>query len=275
MSSEGQKIRRGNGGDPDPCPPPGAEEWTVYDIHDRYGLDKKRPRAIGCNPYMRDAGTIDLIALIKQNASHIAHPAVITAIQRWERFVLNRHLLREGEELYKLAKAHLKRISAALLEGAEERASTTNDAFIYFENGKLVQEQLECLRLAWVLLANDDDVKRARKRNGFPAQLPLLKDKLTSALSEKAAQEYQDHQERRKGEGYPFKDGKEDEEIWRKSRTWPVIEVSAFLESVAGAKFLERRRSWDAMRSAFVVWRFSKSPDAIKKHRQRAKNRPR
>ena len=101
---EAEKAPKGLGPDPDPYLSPEDEELTVYQIRDRYGEEQRRPLAIADNPFYKNCVTIDLIALVKQSAANIAHPAVIKAIQQWEDYILHRHILREGKELYKLSK---------------------------------------------------------------------------------------------------------------------------------------------------------------------------
>ncbi len=265
MLSRKQKVMPGTGRSPRPID---ADKFRQIFIYDTDGDAQVRPRAVifdGWDSYL----TIDILASVSNSARNLSHPAIICAIERWEKLSRAEHLIRDGNQLARLAKIHLKNLCKALLKGIEGRKVSVETAQVFSENGNLVQKEYEYLNAAWEIIGGED-FKALLKRYGSRSHKLLIF--IEENLMRKVEQEVGEYKERREREGRSFEVGEDAASIY--SNSWPVVQILEYLKSDNGHHNLTRRKSWDTTKGNYKLWRFRipKSENA-RKSRQRAKEK--
>jgi hypothetical protein len=136
-------------------------------IDDWQGKDKVSPRAT-IEYADGTAETIDIIASIQANAVSLSHPAMLCAIQRWEEavvysnaLIISPPYLPSRANYVELAKKHLKRLSAALLNGAKKRRIPKELAVDLFVVKLGLQDDYVVLHKAWEWLG-ETEIKTTR-----------------------------------------------------------------------------------------------------------------
>ncbi len=280
------RLRHGMGRDPRPLD---ADRFRSVTIYDRYGKDRRKPRAEvfdGWDSYQ----TIDILASIKSNPSSIKHPAIATAIKRWERLIRARLFLRNGEELYKIACAHLRRVDPKLLKNAKERRARTSTVFVALSSGKLFKPyeewkyKLDVLAKSGNITEGDYEVfsrtinslEKLAQPLGFGWMIEKEYDYLRKAWEHLGNINQRRRNERwRALEVCLLREIKKKEDAYvedRKNSPCPLTEkertdffysqygfieqIKAFFESHEGREFLMTRRSFNAIKERYIAWRF-------------------
>jgi hypothetical protein len=135
-----------------------------------------------------------------------------------------------GSGALEMAARNLRAIGKALLEGARERALSKEEAVVSYIQAYRMDSKDSNLGEAWKLLA-DDEIKRA---GTLQERLVKLEGKLSA--------------------------------LGRQPDPVQVARVIDFLRTNEGRVHLRQRRSWRAMRSAFLAWRFQLEPETIRKY---------
>jgi hypothetical protein len=265
MERKDKKAMPVMGRDPRPID---ADKFREIFIHDINGEDQKRPRAIifdGWGTYV----TIDILESVSISARNLSHPAIVCAVERWEKLSRAEYLIRDGNKLSRLAEVHLKNLCHALLKGIKERKVSAESAQVFSENDNLVQKEYQYLKAAWEVVGRDD-FKALLKRYGSRSTklLRFIEEKLMPNVE----LEVNEYKERQECEGRPFEQGEEAKQIYWDS--WPVIQILEYLKSDKGHQNLARRKSWNTTKGNYKLWRFRiHKSDNARKSRQRAKER--
>ncbi len=138
-------------------------------IDDLQGKDKVSPRAT--IEYVNGSEvTIDIIESVKANAISLGHPAILCAIQRWEKAIvysnalaLETPYLSSQTNYFKTATRHLERLSAAIISGAKQRRIPKEPAIDLFVVKLGLQDDYVILHKAWEWLA-EKEIKSIRNQ---------------------------------------------------------------------------------------------------------------
>ncbi|MEJ7713733.1 MAG: hypothetical protein WKF84_28775 [Pyrinomonadaceae bacterium] len=171
---------------------------------------------------------VDIFARIREDASNVADSVVLACIKRWEKIVQCKHVV--PQDVYAVAKAHLVRVGAELVAGAENRQLPRE----VVEIAQIRQWELTYLRHAFTLLS-DPSVKQQNE----VAQRRLVKADLDKKFDNK-------------------QDGIETIEYYHRRL---VNQVVSFLKSA-----VPRRHQWETWQNAYIKWRKGwQSTDTAKK----------
>jgi hypothetical protein len=215
-----------------------ADQFRDITIYDRVGADRRRPRAVVYDGH-RSYLTVDILASVENNASSVCHPAICRAIEKWEREIRARHLIRGGYERSKLAERHLEKLCAVLLTGVKRRITSPETALVEAESH--LEKECEYLKAAWDFMS-EDGPKTIKKRYGStsPRLLSLIAQRLDAV---------------RKGRGYE------------------VDQIMFYISTKEPLAFLGRRKSWEATKNIYLAWRNKINSETARSYRNRAKSK--
>lgn len=213
----------------------------------------------------------DIIATVRTHSISIGHPAVLFAIRHWTNILKLRKALElpdvydeggqpwkdAGGELWKKVRAettldvitaaerNLQRIAKALVSIHPATLPEAIDSYIK-EHG--LDREDTFLYKAWKFLGHDE-IKNIKNLND---KLKNLEEKLRHSL-------------------YVDKNVPKVPALSGVPRI-TINRVIDFLKSDQRRLYLSSRRSWPAMRNAFVAWRFNQDSGALRTYRYRAGN---
>ena len=226
---------------------------------------------------------IDIFATIKRNATSIGHPAILHAIKHWEHvvyFYYHLALRSEGKSWsnwfgsYQLAERNLKYVSAALLEGAKERAIPKEVAFKIIIEVTGLEYDIRDLKSTYEIL-NSNLIKEKRR---VDEKLRLV----AQCLSDEARSNYYKELEITQGIRRQYNMRQLDEwgiDDLRQAFKRNVIRKVNFLYSDLKESetryrpcLLEKPGTWDNFRLSFIASKFSISKSTVQTYLSRAGN---
>ena len=226
---------------------------------------------------------IDIFATIKRNATSIGHPAILHAIKHWEHvvcFYYHLALRSEGKSwsnwfgMYQLAERNLKYASAALFEGAKERAIPKEAAFKIIIEVTGLEYEIKDMKSTYEII-NSNLVKEKRR---VDEKLRIVAQCLSDEARISFYKELEHTQEiHRRYNKRPLVEWEIDD--MKQAFKSKVIRKVNFLysdlkesESRYRPCLLEKPGTWDNFRLSFIASQFSISKSTVQTYLSRASN---
>lgn len=254
-------------------------------IDDTNSKNRSRPLAYikFSDGYRASIEVIDILESVRNDATLIGHPAILFAINYWQkiliwaRYIKQRDIYDEAEaadekkknkklkfqlsgQFVENAQRYLDAIGAALLEGARRKSIPKESALDLQIHSLNIDAKNTYLYVAWERLAvrhikeKEESEERVRRIENFLRQLPF--DVTLEELSEFAP------------------------EMQQYGIIEPDITISNVINFLKadGKKFVfnktdhkSQRPRWKVFRNAFTQWYFNKKPSTVEEYRKKAK----